>query len=81
MKKFLFGFVWFVVFYIFLLLLVGIIHLILGEGHASFQEGYEAGLSRGAEFIESGGRKLIILISVILSGVLSFKGILPGTKE
>jgi hypothetical protein len=81
MKKLLFGIAWFVVFYISLLLLVGIIHLFLGEGQTSFQEGYEVGLTRGAEFVESGGRILIIMISAILSGILSYKGILPGTKE
>jgi len=81
MKKILFGIAWFGVFYISLLLFIGIIYLFLGVEHTAFQEGYDDGLTKGAEFEESRGRNLIILISVIVSAVLSYKGVLPGTKN
>lgn len=82
MKKILFGILWTGVFYVLLWLLFAIIYyLYAGGDYSNFDEGYEHGSEVGAQLGEMGGRIFIFIISVILSGILTYKGMLPGTKD
>lgn len=82
MKKLLFGFIWCGVFYISLWLLFAIIYYLYAGGeYSSFEEGYSYGAEAGTNLVEMGGRIFIIFISLILSGILTYKGMLPGTKD
>jgi len=82
LKKWLFGFIWFVIFYFSLWLLIGIIFSFSNSGdYSNFEEGYRYGSEVGTEFAESGGRILTLFLSAFISFILSYKGILPGTRN
>lgn len=82
MKKILFGILWTGVFYILLWLLFAIIYyLYAGGDYSSFAEGYAHGFEVGTTLGEMGGRIFIFIISGILSGILTYRGMLPGTKD
>lgn len=82
MKKLFFGFIWCGVFYISLWLLFAIIYYFYAGGeYSSFEEGYSHGSEAGTNLVEMGGRIFIIIISMILAGILTYKGMLPGTKN
>lgn len=74
--------IWFVVFYFSLWLLFAVIYYLdAGGEYSSFEEGYSYGTEAGTKFIEIGGRIFIIIISLVLAGILTYKGKLPGTKD
>ena len=81
MKRFMFGVVWFVVFWRGPSVICGVIvGGSAGAGTSNAQEGYDAGRAAGQEF----GRKygaLILLGSLGLSILGTATGILPGTKK
>lgn len=81
-KKILFGILWTGVFYILLWFLFAIIYyLYAGGDYSNFDEGYAHGSDVGMTLGEMGGRIFILIISGVLSGILTFKGMLPGTKN
>lgn len=82
MKKILFGILWTGVFYFLLWLLFGIIYLLyVGGDYSNFEEGYAYGIEVGERISELGGRIFILVISGIISGILTYKKMLPGTKD
>jgi len=81
MKKILFGALWSVVFYILLWILFAVIvYVYTGGDYANFEEGYAEGTKLGEFFVGMGGRIFILIISLVLAGILTYKEMLPGTK-
>ena len=82
MKKILLGIGYFILFFIALNILIAIVTVFYyQDNYSSFQEGYKYGAELGTNFRESGGRLLLIIIAASISGILTYKGILPGTQE
>ena len=71
LRKLVFSFIWFLVIFVGLCLLVGLKELVVDSANAK-----EIGRSIG----DSYGKWLLIL-SIVAAPILSFKGLLPGTKK
>lgn len=80
MKRLAFGFLWFVVFLVVGMLVLGIVAAPDTSGYNEAVQSYEAGYAAGHEAGQRYG-KIIILGALVLSALGTFLGWLPGTRR
>lgn len=79
--RIIFGLLWFIPFYFVSNVIIGgIVGMIAGASAQSYEEGYEVGQLASIIFFQKYWL-IVFLFQILLTAVLSFLGILPGTGK